>query len=43
MGEDYLFDGRKDFEPEPMLEEDVIRFDLFAEMETTSFRPITEK
>ena len=43
MGIDYLFDGRKDREPEPLSEEDAIRFDLIAEKETTSFRPMTEK
>ena len=38
---DYLFDGRKVREPETMSYEERVRFHLFTEKKTTSFRPTT--
>ena len=43
MGKDYLFDRRKDREPEPMSDVERVKFDFFTKKETTSFRPMIEK
>ena len=43
MGIDYLFDGRKDREPEPMSNEERVRFEFITEKEITIFIPMTEK
>ena len=42
MGVDYVFEGRKDREPESMSNEESIKFQLFTEKKITSFRSMTE-